>query len=461
MSRSNSLLFSALLCAATQACVLAPRGLDAERDRLDESGRDFHEPFEERTLPELPPEPTWSDVLERAFLANGELEAAWFEWAAALERVTIAAGWPNTNLAPSFSYLLSGGGMKAWDRTTVSIGFDAMQNLSLPNKVRKAGEVAFADAAAAGRRFAQAKFRLQRAVLERFLDLCLIEEEVRIARELLVVAKLSSDTATGRVQAGGGGRELLRAQVESARIEDEVARLEARARAQRTVLNGMLARAAEAPLAIAPALPTPRPLAVDDAALIAAGVDENPELQALAFEVEGRADALELARLQYLPDFNPFFSFTGSVEQAVGVGVMLPTTLPQIRAGVEAARAMLREAQAMSRQAQYDRRASYVAALVALRDSERQAAWFETTVLPAAEQALASTRPAFAAGSATLVELLDAQSSLLDVRRTLAMARIEREKRLAEIEELAGLDLETLSASTPGDFAHRSTDSHE
>jgi outer membrane protein TolC len=115
----------------------------------------------------------------------------------------------------------------------------------------------------------------------------------------------------------------------------------------------------------------------------------------------------------------------------------------------------------MSRQTRSNRRASYVGALVALRDSERQAAWFETTVLPAAEQALASTRPAFAAGSATLVELLDAQASLLDVRRTLAMARIEREKRLAEIEELAGLDLETLSASNSGGLAQRSTDSHE
>jgi outer membrane protein TolC len=167
----------------------------------------------------------------------------------------------------------------------------------------------------------------------------------------------------------------------------------------------------------------------------------------LAFEVRGRADALDLARLQYLPDFNPFFAFTGSLTRSLGVGVPLPTTLPQIRAGVDAADANLRRAQALSRQARSDQAARYVAALVALRDSERQAAWFEASILPGARQVVDSTRQAYVAGSAELIEMLGAEAVLLDVRRTIARARIERERRLVEVEELAGVDVETLSSA--------------
>jgi hypothetical protein len=42
--------------------------------------------------------------------------------------------------------------------------------------------------------------------------------------------------------------------------------------------------------------------------LIAVGVDENPELAGLARQVAGRIDAIELARLTYLPDLVPFAS---------------------------------------------------------------------------------------------------------------------------------------------------------
>jgi cobalt-zinc-cadmium efflux system outer membrane protein len=455
----------AVSCAAIASCVLAPRGLDDERDRLSQQGAAYQKPFEERDLPELPSPATWQSVLERAFLANGELEAAWHEWSAALQRVTIAAGYPNTNLAPSFSYLLSGDGMKGWDRTTVDIGFDSMLNLSLPGKVREAGEVAFSEARAAGERFRAAKFRLQREVLDDWLAISLDEEDLRLAREEETLAQMTASTIARRVQSGSAGRDLVRAQVSSAEKTDAVQALEARLRMRRAQLNGRLARPADAPLVLSPSLPAPREIPADDAALLAAGVDQNPGLQALAFEAQGRADALELARLQYWPDFNPFYSFTGSIARSIGVGVSLPTTLPQIAAGVEAADAQLQRARALARQAHSDRAAQFVAALVALRESERQARWFETTILPGAERVVASTRQAYTTGSATFVEMLGAESTLLDVRRTLADARIERERRLAEIEELAGVDIETLSRRASDDTDARTAraegDRHE
>ncbi len=462
MAHSTSLQVRSLLCSCAGflcACVLAPPGLDEERSRLDEAGATFDAPYEERSIPDLPSHPTWPtwptwrDALERAFLANGELEAAYFDWKAAVERVAGVAGYPNTNLAPSFGYLFSDESLKAWDRTTINVGFDAMENLAWPSKVKKAGEAALEEARAAGQRFLGAKFQLQRRVLEAWLDVALTEERMRITREDLELLRLSAETAAASARAGGMQRDLVAAELGVRAAENELRNLEAEARSQRALLNGMLARAPDAPLELPPALPEPRPLPVDDAAILAAGAHANPELAALAAEVAGREDALELARLAYLPDFNPFAGITGSAERMVGLVAVLPTTLPEIRSGIAEARARLREAQAMLRQARLERAASFVAALVVLRNAEREAAYLEGIVLPRAELLLETSRATYSAGTGRLLELIESERTLLEVRLSISEAGIERERRMAELEELAGADLETLflpgSSSAP------------
>ena len=436
---------TALLSAlSASGCVLAPAGLDGERTALERAGSPYEPPVAERSLPVLSEHPDWHELLGRAFSANGDLEVSYFEWKAALERVSIAAGWPDTNLMPEFSFMFSGDNMKAWDRTTVNIGFDPMKSLSWPSKVSKAGELALEDARVAGSRFVAVKFAVQRKVLDGWLELALVEEQERILQERVRLAQLAYDSAAQRSALTGEHRDLLRAQVEQRNAQIELAGLQARARAVRATLNGMLARDADAALGLGSVLPEPRPLPVDDATLLGAAVENNPDLRSLAFAVTARQDALELARLQYIPDFNPFVGFTGSVQQMIGVGVSLPTRLPQIRAGIEEANAMLRRAQAELRQAHFDRRSSFVAALYMLRYSERQSAFLAQEVLPVAEQVLGSARQAHATGKASFLDLIDAQRVLLDVRLSIAESRIERERRLAEIEELAGLDVETL-----------------
>jgi hypothetical protein len=69
-------------------------------------------------------------------------------------------------------------------------------------------------------------------------------------------------------------------------------------------------------------LPAPRPVAADDASLIA--VTRNPELASLAQRVAGRTDAVELARLAYLPDIIRSASITGSISQSLGAMLMVP-----------------------------------------------------------------------------------------------------------------------------------------
>ena len=438
------LIFTFSVATGLSGCVLAPHGTEDEHTKLNAAALPFEPRIEARQIPELPAVATWQDVLSRAFLANGELESSYFEWKAAFTRIDQVATWPNSNVALSFGYLFSPGNMKAWDRTTIGAGFDPSMNLSLPVKTRTAGKVALDAVREAGDRFRAVKFDLQRRVLEAYLDLVLTEELIRIERDNLTFLKLLSDSASDRAEAGGPMQDLFKALIESETAQNDLAGLEAKAQSMRGELNGMLGRDASAPLGLPPELPPPRPVTADDAALIAVAVSQNPELAALAQQVAGRRDAVELARLAYLPDVIPSVSITGSVSQSLGAMLMVPTKLPAIRAAIDEAAAMTRSAEAMLRQTQRDHAARFVADLYLMRNAERETELYRARIVPAARQLVSSSRNAYAAGTIVFADLIDSERMFISVRRMVAEAQIEREQRLAQLEALAGVDIETL-----------------
>jgi outer membrane protein TolC len=431
---------------------LAPQGTRDEQAKLNAASPPFEPQIGARQLPELPAVASWQDVLSRAFLANGELESSYFEWKAAFARIDQAATWPNSNVALSFGYMFSLGNMKTWDRTTIGAGFDPSMNLSLPVKTRTAGKVALDAAREAGDKFRAVKFDLQRRVLEAYLELALTEELIRIERDNLTFLKLLSDSAADRAEAGGPMQDLFKALIESETAQNDLAGLQAKASSMRGELNGMLGRDAASPLSLPAALPAPRPVIADDAALIAVAVAQNPELAALAQQVAGRSDAVELARLAYLPDIIPSASITGSVSQSLGAMVMVPTKLPAIRAAIDEALSMTRSSEAMLRQTKQDRAARFVADLYLMRNAEREAQLYRARVVPAARQLVSSSRNAYAAGTIVFADLIDSERMFISVRRMVAQAQIEREQRLAELEALAGVDIETLGVPAKADI---------
>ena len=450
MLRRRSIVITALLL---EGCSLATREAADERRRMEAAGTVYESP-EAKPSADLPPAPGWRDVLRHAFLHNGELEAAYFAWRAAVERIDVAAGYPNTNVSVGFEYLFSGGNLTGWDRTSLSVGFDPMQNLSFPTKVYTAGLVATEDARAAGERFAAAKFALQRKVLSAWLDYALLAERIRVQREQITLLTVGAESAAARVRGGRPQDELLMADVEHGHGEHMLLDLEAALPAARARLNALIGRSADAALD-PPALPAPRPLP-DDAALLAAGTQANPELAALARDAAGRAAALDFARQQYFPDINPFAGLTGSMEQVAGAAITLATTIPQIRAGIREARANLRGSEALARQGGLDRDAAFVAALLALRSTERQLALLRDHVEPSAIQAASAAERAYAAGAGDFAAWLPAREALLDLRLTVAETRIAREHQVAEIEMLAGVDAERLAGepAAPSDHVH-------
>src|SRR5436305_6734107 len=101
-----------------------------------------------------------------------------------------------------------------------------------------------------------------------------------------------------------------------------------------------------------------------------------------------------------------------------------------IQAAVAQAEAKLRAGEAMRRQAGNGLSAEVGSDLTTVRDADRQLGLVEGTMLPRARQAATVARSSYEAGRASLIDLIDAQRSLIAIERLAATLRATREKHL-------------------------------
>lgn len=430
----------AILAIALAGCAVHPRGEREERDRAEDERTALSLDAEPAPLPEdAGPE----DYLRRAFAANAELHARYWEWRAALERIPQEASPPNPAL--SFSYLLGGPSMKAWDRTTLGIQNDPTAMIPLPSKLRAAGERALEQARAAGLRFEAAKFRLQASVLTRYVDLALHHEMMRVEDETAALLELGSESASAGLASGKSRmEEVLRARSEADLSEDRAKGLHGELATLVAGMNALLGRPFDAPIALPPSMPEPRALPADDAEVLRLAAERNPELAALAREVAGKTSALEIARQQWIPDFGLSFEIMGSATRTVGGMLTLPLRTEAIEGAIEEAKANLRAAEERRLQVARDLSASFVLDLFVLRNDERQARLFEEVLLPRARLSADATETAYASGTARIDDLVRARRAVLEAELALAELRAQREKALVAIETSTALDVEAL-----------------
>lgn len=436
----------ALLVATASGCALAPTGLRAERAALAEARAELGRGPDPAGLPAPASGDDWRTLLRRALVANGDVRAAWFEWKAAVERVRGASGWPNTNLGLGYSYLFSDQNVKTFDRMTFNAGVDTMENLQWPGKAMAAGRAALAEARVAGERFRAEKFRVQREVLDAWLDLALAAETARLAREGSALAAVGADVADATLEAGGEQGPALAARIASARREDAEAVAGATLDAARARLAALVAIGDSSSIPSPTRLPRPRVLPPDDVLVAAAG--DGPAVRGLAAERRARGEDVDLAGMQWIPDVNPAVSVTGGAAQMVGAMIMLPTTIAEIRSGIAVARAMRGAATSRHVQSRRTERAEVEAAIVLARNAERARRLLEERILPAAETTAAVAASAYTTGRGDLARLIEAESLVVETRIEIAAAAVEREKRVAAIEEVLGADLETFEGAT-------------
>lgn len=431
--------FAVIPALMLAGCTVHPAGEQQERQAALRAGAPFTKPIEKRQVPPLPKNPTPEDLVRRALLSSPELEQRYWEWRSAIEQIP-QDGTQATNLAVFGSTSITRGRM-GLDTTTLSLGNDPMADILLPTKLSAAAQRALENARAAGFRFRKAQFELRGKVLSAYADYALTAELIRLEQSNAQLLQSTVMVVEARNEAGAAGQqELLQSRNELDLSRNEIASMQAQLPAQRAALNALLDRPPDSPIPIPTGMPDAREVVQGDGQVLNLVAERNPELAALAQEIAARKESLALARLQYLPDFSiSVGTDLAGIAQSLAGMVTVPLLRHQaIDAAVAQAEANLRATEAMRRQARNDLGAQVVMNLSILRDADRQLGLFEHTVLPRARRVVAVSRTAYEAGRTSLLDLLDAQKSLIAIERLVAHLQATHEQRLDDLEAITG-----------------------
>jgi outer membrane protein TolC len=258
----------------------------------------------------------------------------------------------------------------------------------------------------------------------------------------------------------GEGRQadVLRAQVEVARMAEDTLRMQAMRQTMAERLDALLDRAADVPVG-APSLPRFPDSLPARAWLDSVAAAERPMVRAGVREVRAAETNETLARREIIPDLQLGLQYAQRSATTAGSDAMGTPTLERgterrgsLMLGVSVplfARSrqlqMREETNAMTRMAQADlaamraeTRGKVGEAYAALERARRLARLYRTTILPQAEATVASALAAYRTGGVDFMTLLDGRMTVNTYRQELATLDADQGKAWAELEMLTG-----------------------
>jgi len=406
------------------------------------------------TLPVLMQESPLSDYLLFAMLNNPRVEAAYYDWAAAVEGITPARSLPDPRL--TFEADIAD--------NVMSLMPGLMLDLPGPGKLRAAGDVMAAESRITYFGFERALLRTALALKAAYYRLHFLEETIRVQRETLRLLGDLAQLAQQQNATGAGTlQDLLRAQIAHDQVETQIANLED----SRSSLVAEL----KAALGLGPADPDPpvpstfEPSSGDPRPdeLLATALIRNPDLRAMEGDVRRAEASLALARKSGVPDFSLGIEADLKASPVLftpSAGVTLPVWRDKIAAEIAGAQASKRAAEARLDAEQVQIAAEMAAMLYMYREAVRNDGLLRDKLVPKARQSLDAARAGYVNGRAGFLDVIDAQRSLLEFELAGIEARTQRELALASLSlSIAGVPpagaptLEGGPSSPPNDGA--------
>jgi outer membrane protein TolC len=381
-------------------------------------------------LPELTPDSSLSNFLAYALLNSPTVEAAFYDWAASVENITVTRSMPD----PQFTF-------QAYiEDTLTSLMPGFIQQIPGPGKLKARARVAVAESD--GKYFAfesamlQAGFNLKQA----YYKLGLVDEQLRLNRETLSLLVGQERVVRAQNETGQASlTDLLRVQSDSASARVDLANLED---SRRSLLETF-----KAALGIAPQQPDPPSPAhfeisrgnpdVED--LLSGAFARNPQLNAMAADVRAAEAGIAVAYKERLPDFN--VSLSAEVYRPPFYWPQANMTVPlwrdKIAAEIAGAKASEMAAKARLTSAQIELAVSLAEKAFAYRETRRNLGLIENELIPNARQSLEILRAGYRVNSKDFSSLTDAERMLLTLQLASAEARTEQAIALAELSLLA------------------------
>jgi outer membrane protein TolC len=378
-------------------------------------------------LPTLDTNATLAVFLTYAMLNQPRVEAAYYDYAAAVERITTERSLPDPRLTLELDI----------QDVVATVMPGLMTDLPWVKKLRIRADVASAESQARYSGFAMAVLQTAFDVKRPYYQLYFLNERLRAYRETLGLLGQVEQLARTQVEAGRATlQDVLRAEIEQERLKTEIVNAD-------DSRNPMRAQF-KAALGIRPDLPGPpmpgqfesTPLDLTSDQLFADALARNPRLRAMAAEVRMAETGIRLARMSRLPDFSLGVEADAKAAPAMvrpTLGVTLPIWRDKIAAEIAAAQAQKSAAQARLSAEQIQLAVEFADKSFLYREATRNLQLLADTLLPKARQALEVARAGYSSGKTDFINLLDAERSLLEFKLAEVEARTRRELVLAEV----------------------------
>jgi len=289
-----------------------------------------------------------------------------------------------------------------------------------------------------------------------YYSLAFIDRAITITGEDLSLIQQYETLAQARYSQGQGLQQaVIKLQAEITRDQNRLDDLRSQRVDAEAMLNTVMDRPANSPILRVAILARPK-VAVDYQALHALATRARPEILGALLQIERDEKRIQLARKSYWPDFSVGASFTNvNGRSDLGPGVPPPSqngknifavsatvSIPIRRRKYDAAIQEATEDQIAAREGYRSVVNSIEGAVrgigFRIGTLEAQIALFEKTLLPQAEQALASTEAAYSTGTLGVLDLLDGERFLLNMRLGMAQYISDYMKSLAEMERAIG-----------------------
>ena len=330
-----------------------------------------------------------------------------------------------------------------------------MQMLPIGGKLRLSGQVAGAQADAAHERADDVRWDVRAQVAMAFYDLYESDRSLAIDSATLGIVRDILETTRAMYGVGEGRQaDVLRAQVEVARMTEDLVRM----RAMRVVMSSRLTGLLD--VQTDTALPPPRLPRLPDAlpsldSLQHLAEQQRPMIRSALAELRAAEAATRLARREIWPDLRVGVQY-GWREGEMGTtermgSLMLGATVPifarsrQLRIREETA-AMQAMASADVAAMRADTRARVAELHADIVRARTLGALYRTTILPQARAAVTSSLAAYRVGELPLMQLLENQMTVNRYQRELIALDAELGTALAELEMLVGRELFDVSA---------------
>lgn len=336
----------------------------------------------------------------------------------------------------------------------VNLGYEEMngretmygvsQEIPFPGKLRLRGEVATREAEQMAAEYESIRLEVIAQLKEAYYELHLVHKATGILQKNRQLLTDFADTAQARYQVGQSAQaDVLRAQAEVSRLLAQLAELRQGQQSLAAGINRILNRPATDPLGVPEEITAVAP-ARSLSELAALAGTSAPRLRTRAKAVERGQAAVELARREYLPDFE--IAAQGLRNPPMGEDgyrVMLNVTVPLFyaskqRYGVREAIAGREAASEDLQDLRQELTAQVIDHMAQIERSRRIIELLGNAIIPQARATLDSARASYTVGKVDFLTLLSSLLTLQESELDLYEQIVGHETARARLEAIIG-----------------------